>query len=575
MKARIKKLLLRNRRPLIIALHMLLCSLAYFISFFLRFDLRFPQEYQNIFFKTLPLLLTVKFIVLYYFHIYAGLWSYVSVQDLWQIIKANAVATVAFIIAEVFVLGVQGFPRSVFIIDFIVCAGLIGGIRFFTRFLKERSKIDLTDTQKRVLIIGAGEAGVLTLKEYRRNPHLGEVEGFIDDDPVKLHETINGVKILGKREDICEIVQRLSITEIIIAMPSAKGEAIREILTYCHIPDVKVKIVPYFDKFLSGDMVLKPREIRPSDLLSRKNVKIDEDEIFRYLRDKRVLVTGAGVSICQELCRQIAHFDPKEIIFFDHNENDVYFLVLEFKTKYPKVDIKTVIGDIRDIGLLKQVFSHHKPQVVFHAAAHKHVPLMEENPVAAVKNNIVASRNLIYAAKHYGAERFVLVSTDKAVNPVNIMGMSKRITEMILQSKAKNSRTKFMAVRFGNVLGSAGSIVPLFKRQIEMGGPITITHPEVKRYFMSIPEAVCLILQAGALGKGGEIFILDMGEQIKILDLAKNLVSLSGLTLDKDIVVKFIGLRPGEKLAEELLLDREKDKMTKHELIYVSSIEGM
>jgi FlaA1/EpsC-like NDP-sugar epimerase len=283
------------------------------------------------------------------------------------------------------------------------------------------------------------------------------------------------------------------------------------------------------------------------------------------------LVTGAGGSIGSELCRQIAKFKPQEIILLDHNENDVYFLDVELRTKYPKLQFKTIIGDIKDIGLLKRIFSHYKPQVVFHSAAHKHVPLMEENPIAAVKNNVIGSRNLIYAAEHYKLERFILISTDKAVNPTSIMGMTKRIAEMILQAKAKNSKTKFMAVRFGNVIGSSGSVVPLFKKQIEEGGPVTVTDPEAKRYFMSVTEAVSLVLQAGAIGRGGEIFILDMGEQIKIIDIAKNLVALSGLKLDKDISIEFVGLRPAEKLSEEILLNTERDKVTKHNKIYITA----
>jgi FlaA1/EpsC-like NDP-sugar epimerase len=317
-------------------------------------------------------------------------------------------------------------------------------------------------------------------------------------------------------------------------------------------------------------MELKPRSVRPEDLLGRETVKINENEVKHYVQDRVVLVTGAGGSIGYEISRQVASFAPKELLVFDHHENHVYFLSLEIKNKYPGLAIRTIIGDVRDVGLLKHLFSSRRPQVVFHAAAHKHVPLMEDCPVAAVKNNIFGTRNLIYASNHYGVERFVLISTDKAVNPLNTMGMSKRVAEMILQAKASRSKTKFMAVRFGNVLGSAGSVVPLFKRQIENGGPVTVTHPEVKRYFMSIKEAVMLVLQAGAIGKGGELFILDMGDQIKVNEIAKNLIALSGLTLGKDIEIKYTGLRPGEKMEEELLLDKEKDVVTNHNKIFVS-----
>ena len=567
---KIKIMLLKYRRILIILFHLFLIVLSYLLSFLLRFDFVIPGKHFAGFLKTLPLLVLVKLVVFYYFRIYSGLWRYVSMDDLWQIIKANSIATVSFILAEVFVYGTTGFPRSVFLIDFVICTVLVGGVRFMTRLVKERARNDFLKEQKKVLLVGAGETGIVILKEYRKNPSLGEVVGFIDDDPVKHSESLHGVKILGGRKDIQKVVKRYGVEEIVLAITSAKGEVIRDIISYCQIPGVKLKTLPGLHKIIKGELEVKPREVKADDLLGREPVLIDEAEISRYLKDKRVMVTGAGGSIGSELCWQIARFSPKEIILFDHNENDVYFLTVDFKTKYPDLRIKTVIGDIKDIGLLKQTFSRYKPQIIFHAAAHKHVPLMEENPTAAVKNNIIGSRNLIYAANHYHVERFVLISTDKAVNPINVMGMSKRIAEMILQAKAKNSKTKFMAVRFGNVIGSDGSVVPLFKKQIEEGGPLTITDPEAKRYFMSTEEAALLVLQAGAIGKGGELFILDMGEQIKIVDLARNLVALSGLTIDKDITVQFTGLRPGEKVSEELLLDKEKDKVTKHEKIYVS-----
>jgi FlaA1/EpsC-like NDP-sugar epimerase len=368
-------------------------------------------------------------------------------------------------------------------------------------------------------------------------------------------------------------VDEYAVEEIILAMPSVNGENIRAILSACDFPDVRIKIVPAFEKIMGGAFEIKPRQVQLDDLLGRDPVVIDKKNVESYIKGKRVLITGAGGSIGSELCRQIMQYAPGEIILFDHNENDVYFLEVEFKIKFPRIKFITVIGDIRDVGLLRHVFTTHKPHVVFHAAAHKHVPLMETNPIAAVKNNVIGTRNLIYAAAHYHAERFVLISTDKAVNPTSIMGATKRLAEMLLQAKSRNSRTKFMAVRFGNVIGSAGSVIPLFRKQIESGGPITITHPDVRRYFMSIPEAASLVLQAGSMGERGEIFILDMGEQIKIVDLAKNLIALSGLVLDKDIAIKFIGLRPGEKLYEEILHDQEHDAVTKHNKIYISPSE--
>jgi len=571
----ILKYLLQYRRPLIIITHLGLIIISYIFSFYLRFEFKLSSEYPPLILRTLPLLILIKMSIFYYFGLFSGLWRYVSMSDLLQIIKANTLSTIIFIIGVRVIYTFIGYPRSVFIIDWLICMGLVSGIRFFTRLLRERFNFDteIIQRRKKAIIVGAGQAGILTLKECRNNPRMGlDIVGFIDDDPIKQYQNIHGIKVLGDRKKIPEVVDKYGIEEIILAIPSAKGEVIRDILNYCQLPDVKIRTLPRLDKILSGDLEIKPHEVKPEDLLGREPVKIDEKEIESYIKNKEILVTGAGGSIGSELCRQIAKFSPKEIILFDHNENNVYFLEVEFKTKYPKLMFKTIIGDIKDIGLLKHIFSRYRPQVVFHSAAHKHVPLMEENPSAAVKNNVIGSRNLIYASDHYKVERFILISTDKAVNPTSIMGMTKRIAEMIMQAKAKKSKTKFMAVRFGNVIGSDGSVVPLFKKQIEEGGPVTVTHPEAKRYFMTTEEAVLLVLQAGALGKGGEIFILDMGEQIKILDLAKNLITLSGLKPQQDIAIEFTGLRPGEKLSEEILLDTEKDKVTKHNKIYITPV---
>ncbi len=569
-----KDFVLKYRYPFIIIAHLGLIIIAYIFSFYLRFEFTIPEEYFSLILKTLPLLLIIKLGVFYYFGLFSGLWRYVSMDDLWRILKASTLSTVIFILTVVFVYGIHGFPRSVFIIDWILCTSFVGGVRLVSRLFKEIFKTSTRRRAKKVLIIGAGEAGIMVLRECRNNPNMNaDVVGFIDDDPAKKNLRIQGIRILGGRENIPKFVKQYEIEEIIIAIPSAKGQDIRQILSYCQIPDVKIKIVPGLHKILSGELEIKLREVKPEDLLGRETVKIDEEEVGSYIKDKRILVTGAGGSIGSELCRQIVRFSPSELILYDHNENDVYFLEVEFKTKYPKVKFETIIGDIKDVGLLKYVFFHYKPQVVFHSAAYKHVPLMEENVIAAVKNNIVGSRNLIYAAHHYRVERFILISTDKAVNPTSIMGATKRIAETIMQAKARFSKTKFMAVRFGNVIGSSGSVVPLFKRQIEEGGPITVTHPEAKRYFMSANEAASLVLQAGAIGKGGEIFILDMGEQIKIIDLAKNLIALSGLKPEEDIPIEFIGLRKGEKLYEEILLDSEKDKATKYHKIYITSAE--
>ncbi|MCX5668686.1 MAG: nucleoside-diphosphate sugar epimerase/dehydratase [Candidatus Omnitrophica bacterium] len=567
----LKELIFKCRRLIIIVIHLALVICAYMLAFYLRLDFKIDSNSWQAILKTLPILACIKLIILGYFGLYSGLWRYASIDDIWRIIKANVLSTVIFIVSVIFIFSQVVIPRSVFILDGILCFCMMSGIRFFNRIFREAFRPAPKSSQKRAIIVGAGEAGVMVLRESRSNPKASiELVGFIDDDPHKNGLRIQGVMILGSCNDIPAVVNKYGVDEVIIAIPSAKGEVIRRIISHCQIPSVKIRIVPGLQKILNGDLEVKPRDIKPEDLLGRETVNINKEEVQGYLFDKIVLITGAGGSIGSALCRQILNFSPKEVLLFDHNENGVYFLGIEFLTKYPQIKFKTIIGDIRDIGLLKNVFSLYKPQVVFHAAAHKHVPLMEENPVVAVKNNIIGSRNLIYAADHYKVERFIFISSDKAVNPTSVMGITKRIAEMILQTKAKMSKTKFMAVRFGNVLGSDGSVVPLFKKQIEEGGPVTVTHPEVKRYFMSVNEASQLVLQAGSMAKAGEIFILDMGEQIKILDLAKELISLYGLKSEEDIKIKFIGLRPGEKLFEETLLNSEKDKATKADKIYIA-----
>lgn len=570
-----KMLIYSYRRPLILLIHLLIFVFAYWFAFMLYFDFYIPLEYKWLITNTLAILIIVKMTVFYCFGVFSGLWRYVNIDDVWRIIKAAFFSSTVFIIITLSVRSAYYFPYSVFILDWILCIGLVAGMRFTTRMFRERFRPSSNIPRKRVLIFGAGEAGIMVLREIKLNQELGmEVAGFIDDAADKKDRYIQGFKILGTRKDIPSIVKERNINEIVIAMPSASGTTIRDIISYCQMPNLKVKIVPEMNKILGGELEIKPREVKPEDLLGRETVSIDEREIGRYLKGKRVLITGAAGSIGSELCKQALKFSPAEVILIDHNENNLYFLVIELKAKYADLSVQSVVGDINDVGMLKETFSKYRPQVVFHAAAYKHVPLMEDNPIAAVKNNAIGSRNLIYAAHHYHVERFVLISTDKAVNPVNIMGLSKRLAEIFLQAKAKRSKTKFMAVRFGNVLGSDGSVVPLFKKQIESGGPITITHPDATRYFMSIKEAALLVLQAGAIGAGGEIFILDMGEQIRIIDLAKDLITLSGLELGKNIHVEYVGLRPGEKIREELLLNKERDKITMHNKIYISQADN-
>lgn len=565
------ELFLHYRRAAIVLAHFLVFLGVYWLSFLLRFDFCIPLTEMLELYRGLCLIIAIQLVVFGYFGLFSGLWVYAGTKDVFQILKANVTAAVFFVVA-VKLLGWNSFPRSVFLLDLIISIAMTATLRFSVKYIKETLKMSRTSAREHnLLIVGAGDTGFVMLNEIRRNPSMGRVIGFVDDDRTKQFETIQGFKVLGSRKDIPEIVEEYEVDEIILAIPSADGETVRSVLAYCEKTQARIRVVPGLHKIITGEMEVRAREVRPDDLLGRETVEIDQENVRNYIQGKVVLVTGAGGSIGSEICRQVAAFSPKEILLFDHHENLVYFLSVEFKSKYPGLNVRTVIGDIRDVGLLKHVFSKTRPQVVFHAAAHKHVPLMEESPVAAVKNNIFGTRNMIYASAHYGVERFVQISTDKAVNPVNVMGMSKRVAEMVLQARAVKSKTRFMAVRFGNVLGSAGSVVPLFKQQIEDGGPVTVTHPDVKRYFMSIREAVMLVLQAGAMGKGGELFILDMGEQIKIVEIAKNLIALSGLTLGRDIQIKFTGLRQGEKLEEELLLDKEKDATTAHDKIFISS----
>ena len=564
---------IKNRRAFILSANIVLIALAYIGSFLIRFELNLPSKIYNTISYTLPVIVLIKVGAFYYFGLFAGLWKYVSMDDLWQILKANAVATVVFVLFIVFSGAFAGFPRSVLILDWILCVGFLSGVRFFTRSLREGYSVKRTNKGNiRILIIGAGDSGIVVLKELKKSD-MAEVVGFIDDDPGKKGMKIHGQKVFGSKNDIADIVIKHRITQIVIAIPSAGGKVIREIISLCQFPEVKVKIVPGLQEIFSGEMEVKLKDVEAVDLLGRETVEINKEDIKAYVKGKVVLVTGGAGSIGSEIVRQALTFNPAKLVVVDYNENDLYFLEREIRKKYPKSDIAMIAADIAEIGVLKAVFSRFRPEIVFHAAAFKHVPLMEENPASAVANNIIGSRNLMYASEHYGVDRFVLISSDKAVNPTNVMGATKRVSEMVMQAKSKKSKTKFMAVRFGNVLGSKGSVVPLFKKQIEEDRCVTITHPEARRFFMSVKEAVQLVLQAGAIGHGGEIFVLDMGEQINITDFARNLINLSGLKPDKDVAIEYIGLRPGEKLYEEMLHDSEKDLATKHEKIFVAQPE--
>jgi len=565
-----REILDKIRMPIMLVIDLALVNLSMFLAFAIRFDWRFTSliAFPCLYFMMWTAIL--RSVLFYIFGMYQWSFRYASISEAINVFKSVTIGSLVLVAIAFFTQRTE-IGRSVLLIDYLACLFFIGSSRFLPRVLIKFRQLKSSNL-KRALIVGAGAAGEMVAREMiNAKKRIYQPVGFIDDNPNKLNSRIHGVRVLGRIEDIKKVINYFNIEEVVIAVPSATGKTIRDIVSKCEKTDVKIKTVPELHKILTGEVTIKHiRDVKPEDLLGREAVNINTQDISLFLKDKVILITGAAGTIGSELLRQIAKFNPGQLILYDLNENGLYFLEMELKANYPQLKYKTIIGDIKDIGLLKSVFSKYRPNIAFHSAAHKHVPLMEGNPIAAIKNNIIGTRNLVYASEHYGVERFVMISTDKAVNPTSAMGASKRIAEMMIQSKAKTSRTKFMAVRFGNVIGSSGSVVPIFKQQIESGKPLMVTHPEVKRFFMTASEAAQLVMQAGAIGKGGEVLILDMGEQIKIVDLARNLITLSGLEPDKDIEIKFIGLRPGEKMMEEMLLDIEHNKATKHDKIYIA-----
>ncbi len=511
----------------------------------------------------------------YLFGLYNRLWRYASINEAIAIIGAVS-ASSAIIFAYTFFLA-DGVPRSVHLLSWFFTILFIGLTRFFVRIVHYFRQQRLNTPSANVLIVGAGDAGAMIAREIIQGQYATKkIVGFIDDSEYKNNQRLFGTKVLGTRQELAATVKKQRADEIIIAMPSVSGIILREIIRECKATGCKVKILPSLDELIDGKVTLQQvREISLEDLLRRDPVQLDMEEITQYLRNKRVLVTGAGGSIGSELCRQIAKISPRELILLGRGENSIYDIEMNLKDAYPQLQMTPVIADIRDKQRIETIFHEFKPQVVFHAAAHKHVPLMEQQPIEAVKNNIFGTQILAEAADRIGTEIFIMISTDKAVNPTSVMGATKRIAELVIQDINTVSNTKYAAVRFGNVLGSRGSVVPLFKKQIAKGGPITITHPEMKRYFMTIPEASQLVLQAGALTAGGEVFVLDMGEPVKIVDLARDLIYLSGLDPEKEIQIKFTGMRPGEKLFEEILTAEEGIAATKNEKIYIANMRAV
>ncbi len=568
-----------NRKRLIVFLvDICLIVAAYTLAFFLRFDFSIPVAQREIFFNGLWFVICVKPMVFLVSGLYKNLWSYASLQDAMEIFKVITISSIMSVFSVMYMHSFASFPRSIFILDWCFLVFMVAASRLVWRFYREKYFIldqfgVRNGTGRRTLIIGAGEAGSLLLKEIRkqRGAHY-HVVGFVDDSQEKQGMLLHRVPVMGTIDQLKALVRKYKIEEIIVAIPSAQGKMLKRILASCEKAKVIVKIVPGMSDIIDGKFsVSQIKNVAIDDLLGREPVVLDEQGISSYLTGKRVLVTGAAGSIGSEICRQVAKFNPAKIILFDNAETPLFYVEKELIARFPNVPIIPVVADVRNRTRIEMVFDEFMPEVVFHAAAYKHVPMMEYNPVEAVTNNIVGTRKLADAAHRFKVSNFVMISTDKAVNPTNVMGASKRAAEIYVQSLARQSRTKFTTVRFGNVLGSNGSVIPIFHEQISNGGPVTVTDPEVLRYFMTIPEATQLVLQAGCIGKGGEVFVLDMGEPVKILDLAEELIRLSGFIPYEDIDIVFTGLRPGEKLFEELLVEGEGIKPTSHIKIKIAS----
>ena len=551
-----------------------LLNACVYLSLIMRFDVGIvsiePQYISNYVENVLPYTI-MSLLIFWLFRLYHSLWQYASIAEVYRIAEACITVEVVHFLSNKIVGNM--LPRSCYFNAAIYLIIAICASRFMYRMIRTvLNKYRNIKTSNNVMIIGAGEATNVIMREIQNSSYLANsnIACIIDDDRRKVGKYIRGVKVIGTRDKIKEAAKLYDIDEIIFAIPSASNEVKRDILNICKETDCTLKILPGVYQMVDGEInVNSIRNVDVLDLLGRDPIEVDIESIMGYVKDKVIMVTGGGGSIGSELCRQLVSHKPKQLIIFDIYENNAYDIQQELKINYPDANVVTLIGSIRNVSRLESVFAQYKPDIVYHAAAHKHVPLMEVSPDEAVKNNVVGTWNVARMADKYGVKKFVMISTDKAVNPTNVMGATKRICEMIVQTYNEISKTDFVAVRFGNVLGSNGSVIPLFKRQIEAGGPVTVTDPNIIRYFMTIPEAVSLVLQAGAYAKGGEIFILDMGEPVKIDDLAKNLIRLSGYTLGVNMEIKYTGLRPGEKLYEELLIKEEGIQETDNKLIHI------
>lgn len=561
--------MLTYRKLIILALQGALVAFTYYWSFLLRFDFSIAPPMRHVLLETIGIVVGIRLLAIVYFGLSSGWWRYVGMSDLLDIAKASLTSSLVIYLVVKYGVHPPSYPRSVYVIDLLLNVVVISGARVLVRSYTEHVKVGAA--QKNTLIAGAGRAGSELVRQLKQNPELDyRVMGFVDDDPTKLGIKIHGTKVLGSTDRITSLIDTYGIQCVLIAIPSATGHTIEQIIGKCRAAKVEFKILQALGSRLNGHHpgTTKVGNLRLEHLLGRPPARLEFDKISCKLQGKVLLITGAGGSIGSELCRQVARFNPKKVVLFERSENDLFKICTELSTTFPGLNYVPVVGDILDVSVLRETFAMHRPNSVFHAAAYKHVPMMEINCFQAVTNNVFGTYNVALVARQFEAEDFVHISSDKAVNPSNVMGVTKRISELVILA-LQDQKTRFVVLRFGNVLGSNGSVVPLFEQQIASGGPVLVTHPDATRYFMTIPEAVQLVLQASTMGHGGEIFILKMGDPVKIVDLANNLIRLSGYEPGKEIKVIFTGLRPGEKLEEELLLEQEGISSTYHEQVCV------